>query len=76
MILFQPCLEVKDISYSGMQVFTTNEIPHLVVGKEYNGVLCWKGEHLNVKGKLKWVKNRIVPLLSSNLIEQMDLLQR
>ena len=51
-------LEVKDISYSGMQVFTTNEIPHLVVGKEYNGVLCWKGEHLNVKGKLKWVKKQ------------------
>ena len=49
-------LEVKDISYTGMQICCSSEVEHIVTGKEYHGVLSWKGDHLDIKGKVRWVR--------------------
>ena len=50
-------LLVKDISYTGMQIGCAGEVERLIIGETYKGILKWGGDHLELKGKVRWVKN-------------------
>lgn len=50
--------EVKDISYSGMQLCLKNGGHSFKVGEHIEGSLQWRAASLEVKGPIKWVKGQ------------------
>lgn len=48
--------EVKEISYSGMQLCLKNGTPQFSTHSKIEGELHWKGQVLPIKGHVKWAK--------------------
>lgn len=49
--------EVKEISYSGMQLCLKNGISCFHANSKMEGELHWKGQNLPIQGIVKWVKD-------------------
>lgn len=48
--------EIIDISYTGMQLGLRDGGHSYVEGQELSGTIHWKGQSLDVSGKVKWVR--------------------
>lgn len=57
---FGPTYEVKDISYTGMQLCLKDGLCPLKSGQKVQGQLHWKGRTLDVLGEIKWSKGQRV----------------
>ena len=64
--------EVRDISFSGMQISLKNGDHHKVVGDEITGILMWAGQKLKIKGKVRWCDRARIGLMfdSTNGLSQ------
>ena len=55
--------EVRDISFSGMQVALKTGNHGLTINDEISGVLMWAGQKLKIKGTVRWCDEHRVGLL-------------
>ncbi len=61
--------EVKDISFSGMQLCLKNGGHSYVAGHELSGDIRWKGANIGISGTIKWVKGTRLGVLFSESID-------
>ena len=52
----QKVFEVKDISFTGMQLSLKDGDHKYIPGADISGIIHWRGATLDTKGKVKWVK--------------------
>lgn len=55
--------EVRDISYSGMQLILKDGNHGLCVGDEISGYLFWAGQKLKMKGSIRWCDRKKLGLM-------------
>jgi len=55
--------EVRDISYSGMQLVLKDGSHGLCIGDNISGVLMWAGQKLKMKGSVRWCDRKKIGLM-------------